>query len=193
MRILLYMACVDVNINMIETKRLILRNWNSQDFTPFYKINSHPQVCQYLPNQLTESESNEFAHKIIQKFKEQGFGLFALERKDNGTFIGYTGLNTPNFDAPFMPNIEIGWRLAFDQWGQGFATEAALAVRNYAFDELNLPEIVSFTVPENTASRRIMEKIGMIYDPSSDFCHPDLPHDHALSQHVLYRKLNPLS
>ena len=87
-----------------------------------------------------------------------------------------------------MPTIEIGWRLAFDHWGQGFVTEAALAVMDYAFNELNLPEIVSFTVPENIASQRVMEKIGMVYDPDSDFNHPDLPPSHRLSRHVLYRK-----
>ena len=89
---------------IIETKRLLLRKWKSQDFAPFYKINSHPKVCQYLPKILTESESNEFANKIIQKFQNQGFGLFALEINDSGKFIGYTGLNIPNFDAPKMPS-----------------------------------------------------------------------------------------
>ena len=94
----------------------------------------------------------------------------------------------PNFDAPFMPAVEIGWRLGFDYWGQGFATEAARAVRDYAFNELKRSEIVSFTVPQNTASRRVMEKIGMVHDPSADFNHPDLPQNHRLSRHVLYRR-----
>ena len=173
---------------MIETKRLFLRHWKNEDFLPFFAINSHPKVCQYLPKPLTESESNELANKIIQKFDTQGFGCFAIERKDTGTFIGFTGLNIPNFDAPFMPAVEIGWRLGFDHWGQGFATEAARAVRDYAFNELKRSEIVSFTVPQNTASRRVMEKIGMVHDPSADFNHPDLPQNHRLSRHVLYRR-----
>ena len=190
MRILLYMDCVDVTISMIETKRLLLRHWKLEDLNPFYKINSNPQVCKFLPKQLSASESDEFARKIIQKFDVQGFGMFALEEKENKEFIGFTGLNIPNFEAPFMPAIEMGWRLAVDYWGKGLATEAAFAVMDYAFFELKLSEIVSFTVPENTASRRVMEKIGMIRDPSADFCHPDLSNDHILSSHVLYRKRN---
>ena len=173
---------------MITTKRLLLRHWTLKDLIPFYKINSHSQVCKYLPKQLTELESDELARKIIQKFDVQGFGMFALEEKENKEFIGFTGLNIPNFEAPFMPAIEIGWRLAVDYWGKGLATEAAFAVMEYAFFELNLSEIVSFTVPENIASQRVMQKIGMSHDPSSDFCHPDLPPNHRLSRHVLYRK-----
>lgn len=175
---------------MITTKRLLLRHWKPEDLIPFYKINSHSQVCKYLPKQLTELESDELARKIIQKFDVQGFGMFALEETSTNEFIGFTGLNIPSFEAPFMPNVEIGWRLAFDRWGQGFATEAALAVIDYAFGILKLPEIVSFTVPENIASRRVMEKIGMIYDLDADFSHPDLPQNHRLSRHVLYRKKN---
>lgn len=190
MRILQYMVCVDVIINMIETKRLLLRQWKLEDLKPFYKINSHEEVCKYLPKQLNEFESNILAKKIIQKFDDQGFGLFALEEKENKEFIGFTGLNIPSFEASFMPAVEIGWRLAVDYWGKGLATEAALAVSDYAFFELKLSEIVSFTVPENIASRRVMEKIGMIYDPSADFCHPDLPSSHRLNRHVLYVKRN---
>jgi RimJ/RimL family protein N-acetyltransferase len=103
------------------------------------------------------------------------------------TFAGFIGLSIPAFDAPFMPAVEVGWRLAFDCWGRGLATEGARAVVSYGFEELGLDSVVSFTVPENLRSRRVMEKIGMTHDPRDDFDHPRLQDGHPLRRHVLYR------
>jgi RimJ/RimL family protein N-acetyltransferase len=93
----------------------------------------------------------------------------------------------PSFEAPFTPCVEIGWRLAHDLWGQGYATEAARAVVRDGFERLGLAEILSWTVPANLRSRRVMEKIGKRRSPEDDFDHPRLPEGHALCRHVLYR------
>lgn len=172
---------------IITTDRLILRRWRFSDLESFAELNSCEHVCEFLPKILIKQESDILAQKIINHFDKYGFGLFAVENKDDGNFMGFTGLNTPAFDAHFMPAIEIGWRLSYKYWGCGFATEAAIAVRDYAFKELNLNEIVSFTTEQNIRSRRVMEKIGMTYNPREDFDHPVLSKNHPLRRHVLYR------
>jgi RimJ/RimL family protein N-acetyltransferase len=172
---------------MITTDRLILRKWRQADLEVFAELNSCPQVCEFLTKQLTRLESDELARKIIAHFKDHGFGLFAVERVDTGEFIGFTGLSIPSFDAHFMPAVEIGWSLGFEHWGNGFATEAARAVVNYAFEKLQLQEIVSFTTAYNIQSRRVMDKIGMTHDANGDFDHPSLDESHPLKAHVLYR------
>lgn len=175
------------NKAIIETARLLLREWQDSDLDPFFKINSCPNVCEYLAGPLTQEKSDALVTYIIGHMRQHGFGLYAVEVKDTGEFIGFTGLNIPAFDAPFMPAVEIGWRLAYAHWGKGYATEAAKAVRDYGFSTLGLKEIVSFTVPANVRSRRVMEKIGMAHDTAGDFDHPKLPEGHALRRHVLYR------
>ena len=113
-------------------------------------------------------------------------GLWALEERATGRFVGFTGLARPAFDAPFMPAVEIGWRLARGAWGNGFATEAARAAAAYAFGELALDELVSFTVEGNVRSRAVMARLGMRHDPEQDFDHP-LVRDERVRRHVLYR------
>jgi RimJ/RimL family protein N-acetyltransferase len=120
-------------------------------------------------------------------FERHGFGLYAAELIATGKFIGFIGLNVPTFDATFMPAVEIGWRLAYEQWGQGLATAGADAVVRHAFEDLKLASLVSFTTAANFRSRRVMEKIGMVHDSAADFEHPNLPEDHPLRPHVLYR------
>jgi RimJ/RimL family protein N-acetyltransferase len=150
-------------------------------------MNADERVMEFLPSVLTREESDARVHRIDQHFAEHGFGLWAVEAPGVADFIGFTGLAVAQFTAPFTPCVEIGWRLAAEHWGRGYATEAARAAVRYAFDELQLDEIVSFTVPQNVASRRVMEKLGMTRSPSEDFDHPLLPPDHRLSRHVLYR------
>ena len=111
--------------------------------------------------------------------------------KSTGEFIGYVGLAVPGFEAHFTPCVEIGWRLATPYWNLGLATEGARAVLDYAFSTVGLNEVVSFTVPANVRSRRVMEKLGLTHNPSDDFDHPRLPPDHPLRRHVLYRIRNP--
>jgi RimJ/RimL family protein N-acetyltransferase len=147
---------------------------------------------EFFPALLTPRESDDGIARVQRHFALHGFGLYAAELIETKTFIGFIGLNIPNFQAPFMPAVEIGWRLAFDYWGRGLATEGARAVIDYAFLTLQLPEIVAFTVPQNLRSRRVMQKLGMVHDSSGDFDYPNLPPGHPLRRHVLYRLHSPL-
>jgi len=172
---------------ILTTERLILRRWRPSDRQPFQALNADPRVMEFMPGALTPELTDKVIVRIERHFLAHGFGLFAVELAAEKTFIGFIGLSTPQFAAPFMPAVEIGWRLAFDYWDRGLATEGARAAVRYAFTELDLASLVSFTVPENLRSRRVMEKLGMVHDPGDDFDHPGLPAGHALRHHVLYR------
>ncbi len=173
--------------NSLQTDRLLLRRWRDSDRLPFQAMNADPRVMEFMPSLLSAAESNALVDRAQAHLDRHGFGPFAVELLQDHSFIGFIGLSTPNFDAPFMPAVEVGWRLAFDSWGRGMATEGARAVIRYAFSELGIDSLVSFTVPDNLRSRRVMEKIGMTHDPRDDFDHPRLPEGHPLRHHVLYR------
>ncbi len=172
---------------VLTTERLVLRGWRESDRQPFAVLNSDPRVMEYFPRQLSAEESGRMSEQIEAHFKQHGFGLYAAELRENQAFIGFIGLAVPRFSAPFMPCVEIGWRLSAAHWGRGLATEGARAVVRHAFDVLGLDELVSFTVPANVRSRRVMEKLGMTRSPADDFYHPSLPEGHPLRRHVLYR------
>ena len=169
------------------TPRLTMRAWRRDDREPFAALNADPEVMRHFPSTLSRAKSDELADRIEDHFARHGFGLWAVEIPGVAPFAGYAGLSVPAFAAPFTPCVEIGWRLARAFWRQGYATEAARSVAVFAFETLRLPELVSFTVPDNAASRRVMEKLGMTRDPSEDFDHPSLPAGHPLRRHVLYR------
>ncbi|MCA9016129.1 MAG: GNAT family N-acetyltransferase [Planctomycetaceae bacterium] len=169
----------------METSRLILRQWRESDLDPFAKLNADPQVMQYFPATLSYEQSVQMVERIKIHFDEYGFGLWAVELKEDAQFVGFIGLSVPQFTAYFTPCIEIGWRLAVPFWNQGYASEGAQAVLEFGFTECYLKEIVSFTVPANKASRRVMEKIGMSY--IDNFDHPALADGDPLKRHVLYR------
>jgi len=171
----------------ITTVRLLLRRWRESDREPFQALNADARVMEFFPAPLTPRATNMGIARIERHFERYGFGLYAAELIETRAFIGFIGLNVPAFDAPFMPAVEIGWRLASAYWGRGLATEGARAVVRHAFDELKLPGLVSFTTAANVRSRRVMEKVGMAHDPAGDFEHPNLPADHPLRPHVLYR------
>ena len=175
---------------MLETERLLLRGWRTSDRIPFAAMNADPRVMEFLPSLLSRDESDRLADRIEAHFEQHGFGVWAVETRANGKFIGFIGLNTPSFQARFTPCVEIGWRLAFDSWGQGLATEGARRALRYGFETLGLREIVSFTVPKNARSRHVMEKLKMTHDPADDFDHPGLPAGHPWQRHVLYRRKN---
>lgn len=172
-----------------ETARLILRNWRAADLKPFARLNADPAVMEFFPKVLAEEESNVLAAKIKDRIDREGWGLWALERKDTGEFIGFTGLSVPVVDLPFMPCVEIGWRLAREHWGKGFATEAARDALRFAFDELKLAEVVAFTAAINMRSQAVMRRIGM-NNTGSDFDHPNVPIGSVLRRHVLFKALN---
>lgn len=175
---------------VLFAERLILRGWREEDLPAFADLNADPRVMEHLPKTLTRNESDQFATRICAHFEEYGFGLWAVEVLDVAPFVGFVGLAVPKFDAHFTPSVEVGWRIAYSHWNNGYATEGARAAASYGFSELGLSEIVSFTVPQNVASRRVMEKLGMSHDPNDDFEHPTLAESHPLRRHVLYRLNN---
>jgi len=175
----------------LAADRLLLRRWRDDDRAPFAALNADPRVVEHLPGPLSRAESDESAARIEAHFAEHGFGLWAVEVIDVVPFAGFVGLSIPRFEAPFMPCVEIGWRLSAECWGQGYATEGARAALRFGFESLGLDEIVSFTVPDNIRSRRVMEKLGLTHDPAEDFDHPLLPEGHRLRRHVLYRIRSP--
>jgi RimJ/RimL family protein N-acetyltransferase len=171
----------------LATPRLRLRQWQDCDLAPFAALNADPTVMQHMPRCLERSESDTLAGRYRERIAERGWDLWALERRDDGSFVGALGLAVATFPARFTPCVEIAWRLARGQWGQGLATEAAGAVLRFGFQSLALEEVLAFTVPANRRSRALMERLGMRRDPGGDFEHPRLPEGHPLRPHVLYR------
>lgn len=168
----------------IETERLILRSWQSADLLLFTAMNSDPGVMRYFPCTLTTAETESFYNRIQDEFERNGWGLYAVELKSNGEFIGYVGLHEIGFEADFTPGVEIGWRLSADYHNQGYATEAALKVLELA-KGMGLHTIYSFTAAVNKPSERVMQKIGM--RKVREFDHPKLASDSPLLKHLLYR------
>lgn len=172
----------------LRSQRLLLRAWRAADRAPFAALNADPAVMEHFPALLTVEQSDAMVDRIEAHFETHGFGLWAVEAPGVADFIGFVGLSVPAFSAPFTPCVEIGWRLARAHWGAGYASEAARAALEFGFGELRLDEIVSFTVPDNVRSRRVMQRLGLHHDPADDFDHPNLPDGHRLRRHVLYRK-----
>ena len=173
--------------NEIRTSRLLLRRWRESDREPFANLNADPLVMKHFPSVLSREESDAGVDRVEAHFQQHGFGVWAVELPDEAPFIGFIGLIVPRFQAHFTPCVEVGWRLAAEYWNRGYATEGAVASLKFGFDVLGLSEIVALTVPGNLASRRVMEKIGMVRNPADDFDHPMLPEGHPLRRHVLYR------
>jgi RimJ/RimL family protein N-acetyltransferase len=171
----------------LATERLLLRAWRSEDLEPFAALNADPRVMEFFPSVLPCGESDALADRIARHIDERGWGLWAVEISGVAPFAGYVGLAVPRFDAHFTPCVEIGWRLAHEHWGHGYAIEGARAALAFGFTALNLDKIVSFTVPANLRSRRVMERLGMTRAEADDFDHPGLPVEHPLRRHVLYR------
>jgi len=171
----------------LRTPRLILRRWRAADHDAFAAMNSDPVVMQHFPAIMSQVETTAAIARIEAHFQRHGYGLWAVEIPNVTSFAGFVGLNIPGFQTHFTPCHELGWRLAAEHWGQGFATEGARAAVRFAFEALALAQIVSYTAVENLRSRRVMEKLGMTHNPHEDFAHPLLPAEHRLSRHVLYR------
>jgi len=171
----------------LRTPRLILRPWRDKDRAPFAALNADPEVMRYFQSTLDRTASDRLVDRIFELFEGGEFGPWAVEIPGKAPFIGFAGLFVPDFDASFMPCVEIGWRLAREHWGKGYATEAARAAMRHGFEQDGMEEIVAYTVEGNMASRRVMEKLGMRRNPAEDFEHPKLPQGHPLRPHVLYR------
>ncbi|MCH7391519.1 GNAT family N-acetyltransferase [Acinetobacter dispersus] len=172
---------------MIETARLRLRQWQAEDYASFAAMGTNPQVMEYFPKLLTRAESDAMIDKMKSIIETQGWGLWAVELKNNQQFIGFVGLHDQPTQFSFSPCVEIGWRLDQAYWGQGYAPEAAQAALAFAFDQLKLAKVVAFTTLENAKSQAVMRKLNM--KKVSEFQHPALVTEHPLSWHVLYEIL----
>lgn len=171
----------------IRTERLLLRRWRKDDRAAWAAMNADPQVMRHFPATLSREAADAAFEGFGAHFEQHGFGLWAVERRAERDFIGFVGLNTVSFEAHFTPAVEIGWRLARHAWGHGYATEAARAVIRFAREQTDLPELVSFTSPDNEPSWRVMKRIGMTHDAADDFDHPRVAEGHRLRRHVLWR------
>jgi RimJ/RimL family protein N-acetyltransferase len=171
----------------LSSERVRLRRWRDGDREAFAEMNSDARVMEFFRSRLSRAESDAMVDGIEQHFSQHGFGLWALEAPDVAPFVGFVGLAVARFDAPFTPCVEVGWRLAFEHWGHGYATEAARLALGYGFGTLAIPEIVSFTSATNYRSRAVMERLGMRHDAADDFDYPSIPEGHPLRPHVLYR------
>jgi RimJ/RimL family protein N-acetyltransferase len=178
---------VSDDLGALTTARLRLRQWRPEDLEPFAALNADPRVREFFPSTQTYQESADSMESIGAHFERRGFGLWAVEVIRGAPFIGFIGLSVPSFDAPFMPCVELGYRLAFEHWGRGYATEGSQAAIAFGFTTLGLGEIVAMTAVANERSRRVMARLGMTRKAADDFDHPNVRVGHPLRPHVLYR------
>lgn len=171
---------------MITTERLVLRQWQPSDLEPWAAMNADPEVMRYFPVTLTREEAEAAMTRAQGHIEEHGFGAWAMERRDDGAFLGFTGLMRLKDDNPLHPGVETGWRLARQAWGHGYASEAARASLKHGFETLGLASIVAFTATTNLPSQAVMQRIGMTRREDLDFDHPALPKGHALERHVVW-------
>jgi ribosomal-protein-alanine N-acetyltransferase len=176
---------------VITTDRLVLRRWTEADRAPFAALNADPEVMRYFPSPLTRAQSDATVDAMEARFETDGYGHFAVERREDGRFLGFVGLQPVLPPVPVAPAVEIGWRLARHAWGQGYASEAATACLDLAFRTLDLEEVVSFTAAPNLPSQAVMQRIGMQRDLSRDFLHPRVEDGNWLKPHLVYAIRRP--
>jgi RimJ/RimL family protein N-acetyltransferase len=175
--------------DVIRTERLIMRRWREADREPFAALNADPEVMRYFPAPLDRAASDALVDRIEDLFRQQGFGLWALEVSRTGEFIGFTGLNPMPAGVPGAGGMEVGWRLARGGWHQGYASEAAAAAAVVAFQGAGLAELWSMTAASNEPSQAVMRRLGMTWH--ADFDHPRVQPGHPLRPHVLYHLARP--
>ncbi|MCK0911672.1 GNAT family N-acetyltransferase [Acinetobacter pittii] len=176
---------------MLETERLILRQWKDSDKLPFIEMGMDHDVMKYLPNFLDEEQSVKLIQMASEIINKNEWGIWAVELKDSHEFIGFIGLHNQPTLFEFSPCVEIAWRLAKKYWGNGYATEGAKATLEYAFKTLQLNKVVSFTATINEPSKSVMKKLGMT--KVKEFNHPEFSLNKHLKKHVLYEIFNPYS
>lgn len=174
---------------ILETPRLIVRNWEQHDREMFHFLNSDDDVMRFFPFRRNREQSDALFDRLQAMIAETGLGFYALEEKRSSQCIGFAGLARTDLEPHFAKDtVEIGWRLAPLYWGKGYVTEAGKALLNYALDELKLDEVVSFAVHDNERSIAVMKRIGMKRDEKSDFDHPKVPDNTPhLKRHAVYR------
>ncbi len=170
----------------LETERLILRPRTEQDREAFAVMNADPMVMAHFPKVLDRAESDALLARLMDRWRVEGIAFGGAERRSDGALVGMVGLARVLFPGPVEGAVEIGWRLAREHWGRGYATEAAQTWLAQGFNVMRLREVVSFSVPENRASHAVMERLGMARDPLRDFLHPNLPEGHPLRAHMVW-------
>jgi RimJ/RimL family protein N-acetyltransferase len=178
---------------VIETDRLILRQWRAEDRAPYLNICQSEAVMACLGGPSTEAEVDAALGRVRASQDRNGFCFWAVERRADRAFLGFCGLkvaDTPG--TPIEDEIEIGWRLGQPYWGQGYAREAAFASLRWAWANLTAPRVIAITVPANRRSWGLMERIGMSRRPELDFGHPAFPENHPLHQHITYAVERPV-
>ena len=170
----------------VTTPRLRLRQWRESDREPYAALNADPAVMRFFPGKQSREASDRSIDVWRAELDERGWSNWAVESLESGAFVGFIGLSVPKRALPFMPCVEVGYRLAKEHWGKGYATEGAKAALNVAFTRLALNEVVSFTALLNLPSRAVMERIGLT-NANEDFDHPALPEGCELRRHCLYR------
>jgi RimJ/RimL family protein N-acetyltransferase len=169
----------------IVTERLHLRSTCSDDLASVTALGADERVMTSLSGVLTADQCVGWLERQVRQWRVNGLGPFVVERE--GVFVGFVGLSSTDFEAGLVPAVEVAWRIAFDHWGKGYATEAARAVIEDAFERLGLSEVAAVTTPQNTRSRRVMDRLGMVYSPAETFEHPRVPEGSPLRTHVVYR------
>jgi RimJ/RimL family protein N-acetyltransferase len=173
----------------IRTDRLLMRRWLDSDREPFAALNADPETMRFFPATLDRIASDAFVDRIESRFEQQGYGLWALEVTDTGSFIGFTGLNPMPDDVPGAGGTEVGWRLARHAWHRGYATEAARAALDVAFGAVGIKEIWSMTAVLNEPSQALMRRLGLT--EVARFDHPGVPAGNPLRPHVTYHLASP--
>lgn len=176
-----------IEASAIETVRLIVRPWRDADREPFWQMALDPDVMRYLPP-MTRAESEAAVDRMMALQADCGHCFWALERKDDGLFLGFCGILPPR---PPVNETEIGWRLARHAWGHGYAREAAEASLAWGWANLQVPAIMAITNSANERSWGLMERLGMTRQPDEDFDHPALAKGDPLRPHILYRIHRP--
>jgi len=173
----------------IQTDRLLMRRWRDSDREPYAAMNADPVVMRYFPAIQERAASDSSIDRMEALFDRQGFGLWALELAETGDFIGFTGLNPMPDGVPGSGGMEVGWRLMERAWHKGYATEAATAAVDVAFNGLGLAELWSMTAVLNEPSQAVMRRLGMtLY---AHFDHPRVEPGHPIRPHVVFHLERP--
>lgn len=171
----------------LRTARTLLRQWKDSDLPAWCAMNADARVRRYFPATLGTEMAVQEAQRIRGAIAQRGWGMWALELPGSLPFAGTMGLHVTTIDAPFVPTVELGWRLAPEAWGRGLATEAAQAAVRFAFEHLGLDEVTAYTAADNLPSQAVMQRLGMQRSPADDFDHPLVEAGHPLRQHRLFR------
>lgn len=174
-------------VRVLETPRLLLRSWRDADVERWVEMSADPRVMEHFPCTYTRAQSEASAVRMRERLERDGHGWWPIEVKGGAAFAGVIVLQEVPYLSHFTPAMEVGWWLAFEHWGHGYATEGARTALHFAFGELQRSEIVAITTPANVRSQRVMQRLGMTRDANDDFEPPHGDPGHPPRTHVLYR------